>query len=345
MTKWLHDSRTISAPAVVAAALLGVATIAAADCPPRGSGTDGVNEWAAANCGPSDCFDAAVTCNGQFSIELLDVQDAAGFVTFTYEVCQLRGRNSLSHWSIGLKQIAKCIAPGYDLSDFVVSATLDGEVTVFEVGRDPTTKVKGVKFDEGVPDKGCHIWTVTFDTLVLMEGHELGVGCAVASTKAGRQDIRREGRPTPGYACIAGPDCEDGNNNQGPCLNPTSAWSDGQPYNPDNPAGATYTAYEPDLLVPLLDGTGAEAGSVHFAGALNGTHITITVMLNPGFQFRGAADNVQVQDYDAPPGPGDPDPSTFDFKGTATESPFFIVVPLSGYYGVHVDLDGENPCE
>ncbi|MBX3382015.1 MAG: hypothetical protein KF864_00765 [Phycisphaeraceae bacterium] len=186
-----------------------------ADCPAAGSGAAGVSAWEAANCGEDSCATLATTCNGEFTIELLDFAGVDGLVTFTYEVCKVGGGANLSHWSIGMAGIG-CLASGiddsgmpyaYTLHDLVVGATLNGSPVSFEIGMDPTTQVYGLKFDEEMTDP-CAIFTITLDSSKVDPLFQIAAGCTVAATKAGSQDIRSSNRPSPGYACIAGPVCK-----------------------------------------------------------------------------------------------------------------------------------------
>jgi hypothetical protein len=151
------------------------------------------------------CANPATVDNGAFSVEFLGAVEQAPYITFAYTVCQLdtgalpRFQPELSHWNLGLAQI-DCFLEGKGMVDLVVGATLDGAPTVFDVNTDPTTGVTGIKWDEGVDDRGCHTWTVTFDTSVLLENFTLVPGCAIVATKAGQQVA---------YACGVGPICVD----------------------------------------------------------------------------------------------------------------------------------------
>lgn len=185
-------------------------------------------------CLPDECLNPATTDNGRFTIEPLGTASDGSFITFTYSVCQNRdaGREALSHWSIGLLQI-DCFADGFGMPDLVVAATLDGEPKIFEVGLDPTTGVAGVKFDEGVEDDGCHVWSVTFDKSVLAANFTLVPGCVQASTKSGRVENN-------GHACILGPVCVDPPRSS--CWAGETAWGAGPRYTPRG-NWAMYTPY------------------------------------------------------------------------------------------------------
>lgn len=180
-------------------------------CPAQGSGAAGVAAFAAA-C--DHCHNPALTCNGNFSIELVDVQtDAMGCITFTYDVCRLAGSPAgLSHFVLGLGQI-DCLAQGFTIADLVKSCSINGVAAFCVVGVDPTTALGGVKIDVTpgtLTDVGtCIRFTFSLNTNVLTEGQTIGVGCVVGVTKAGPENITRTDRLSPGYACIRGPVCQE----------------------------------------------------------------------------------------------------------------------------------------
>lgn len=286
-------------------------------------------------CPPEQCLNPATTDNGRFTIELVAVTADAPFMTFTYEVCQntAAGAQALSHWSIGLLQI-DCYADGFGISDLVVAATLDGMPSVFEVGLDPTTGVVGVKFDEGVNDTGCHLWSVTFDTSVLAENYTLIPGCVEASTKSG--PIANNG-----YACILGPICADPPAET--CWTGETAWAAGSRYTPRG-NWATYTPYLGGGSVTLFAGRTIVAGAVHFAAPIDGT-VEIRIELAEGFRFNPFRDdNVMIQGYATAPS-GNPAPGLFSHRGFGEGRIFSMVVPLNAFYGIHIDLEREIDCE
>jgi hypothetical protein len=152
------------------------------------------------------------TDNGQFTIDLLSVERSGQYVTFTWEVCRgTNYRHGLSHWVLSLAHI-DCLADGKSLADLVVDTYLNGALVEHVVGNDPTTGVFGVKFDD-LPglSAACNTFAVTFDEGALADGRILEVGCVLASTKAGNQDVRgrvsNHGRPD--RATVAGPVCGD----------------------------------------------------------------------------------------------------------------------------------------
>lgn len=197
---------------VAAMFLLGQLSALTPDCPPAGSGAAGVAAWSAANCSSSDdcsCEGAVITCNGNFTIELLSVDRAGTLVTFKYQICKIGGQADLSHFTVGLGQI-NCLGEGKTLADLVVLCEFDGVPQECRLETDPTTQVFGMKIDtpEGGGD-GCHTYSFTLDESALAPGFRIGTGCVTAATKAGNQDITRSDRATPGYACICGPVCEE----------------------------------------------------------------------------------------------------------------------------------------
>jgi len=294
--------------------------------------------WSAAalDCPPGECANPAVTQNGRFTFELLGTFEQSPYVTFAYQVCQQPefGSQSLSHWSLGLLQI-DCLLDGRTATDLVVAATLDGEATVFEVVLDPTTGTYGVKFDEGVDDTGCHLWTVTFDTSVLAEDYRLAIGCVEASTKSGPVVNN-------GYACVLGPVC---------LLDPTevcttdeTAWSDGTRY-VTRGNWATYTAFTGAAReVTLFAGQHHLAGAVRFSEPSMGI-VEICVELAEGFRFDPETDQaLKIQDYAMRPS-GNPSPGLFRWKVAASGRVACLEVPFAAFYGVHVDVEREIPCE
>jgi hypothetical protein len=170
---------------------------------PGPTGCAQVQQYCNSNCPQPNS--TVVTCNGEFSIELVDIYRDGALVTFEYQVCQIGGRNALSHWSFGPS--FDCLEQGFSLSDIVVEMRVNGEPAIFGIGLDPTTCVYAIKFDDLTPSTTCDTYTVTFDESKLQAGWRLGAGCVLAVTKAGNQDIRR-GNNSPGYSCIFGPVCE-----------------------------------------------------------------------------------------------------------------------------------------
>lgn len=281
------------------------------------------------------CSNPAVVDNGAFSIEFLDAVTQDPYVTFAYRVCQLDNgatrQPALSHWDLGLTQI-DCFLDGKTMVDLVVGATLDGQPTVFQVNTDPTTGVTGIKWDEGVDDRGCHVWTVTFDTSVLQESYTLVPGCAVVATKAGLQVA---------YACGIGPVCED----PPPpvCWSDETAWSAGSRYVARG-NWATYTRYTGEAMaVTLYAGQTLPAGLVTFSQPSGGM-VEICIILDEGFRFDPDTDeSVKVQGYATAPS-GNPSPGAFAYRMDAESSPSCLTVPQANFYGVHVDVERVVPC-
>ncbi len=113
-----------------------------------------------------------------------------------------------------------------------------------------------------------------------------------------------------------------------------TAWAAGLPYPGSN--WATYTPYVADTYVTLYAGQYMEAGTVYFSAVDEGK-VTLTITLNEGWRFAPVPDNVKIQDYAVAPTKA-PVPGDFDWKVTATESPFVVEVPLNNFYGIHLDV-------
>jgi hypothetical protein len=280
------------------------------------------------------CANPATVDNGAFSVEFLGAVEQAPYITFAYTVCQLdtgalpRFQPELSHWNLGLAQI-DCFLEGKGMVDLVVGATLDGAPTVFDVNTDPTTGVTGIKWDEGVDDRGCHTWTVTFDTSVLLENFTLVPGCAIVATKAGQQVA---------YACGVGPICVDPPAET--CWTGETAWSAGTRY-VTRGNWATYTRFTGETIgVTLFAGQTMPAGTVTF-DPVQDTMVEICVTLDPGFRFDPDTDeSLKIQGYATAPS-GNPSPGLFAHKFDAESSPYCVVVPRSAFFGVHVDVERE----
>lgn len=290
----------------------------------------------------------ATTCNGEFTIELVDVIWDGDFVTFVYEVCETEvGRADLSHWSLATGGI-NCLGDAATIENLIVGATFNG-TDIFnddeiDLGLDPTTQVVGLKFDLGGND--CNTYTVTFDTSVLEEGYTIDIGRILASTKAGNQDIRREDRSSLGYACILGPVCVPVDEDECVWMGET-AWADGARYvNRGN--WATYTEYEDGGTVTLFAGQFLDAGTVSFGPIDANEQITITIQLNTDWRFAEDDDgnsineNLKIQGYDAAPS-GNPRPGQFTTSKT-TESGQITTVTVDAFnvYGIHVDVEWES---
>ena len=156
-----------------------------------------------------------VTSNGEFSVEYLGKTTESNWVTFSWKVCKLvapPAGKGISHANFAL-DFSSCL-PGVDLCDIVVGGTVtdsDGGTVPAELvfGTDPTTGVTGVKFDQLDLDDAqgaCYIFTLTLDAGLLPPGYTYGEGAVMFATKAGNQDVRREG-DQPGYVEVIGPVC------------------------------------------------------------------------------------------------------------------------------------------
>jgi hypothetical protein len=128
------------------------------------------------------------------------------------------------------------------------------------------------------------------------------------------------------------------------CFNPPAeqwmgetAWAAGTRY-VTRGNWATYTAYTPGTTVTLFAGQTMNAGTVHFSAPADGV-VTITITLNAGWRFEDVEENVKIQGYETAPGGSNPSPGHFANKGYATASPYSIEVPVSSFYGVHVNVE------
>lgn len=114
-----------------------------------------------------------------------------------------------------------------------------------------------------------------------------------------------------------------------------TAWSEGERYITRG-NWATYTEYEGGSYDAILyAGQSIAVGIVSF-NEDNGS-AEITISLTVPWEFEAVEENVKIQDYDSAPS-GNPAPGRFDYKDTATGSPFAITVPANNFYGVHVNV-------
>ena len=193
--------------------------VAAQTCPDEGSGAEGVAEFAA------DCVECpeegpVTTCNNEFDIELtgIDRDVVLRLVTYSYEIYKpLPGpedidRPEMYFWVLGidLELAQMCLAEGKTLEDLFVGCSVDSMPEGMDCGLvlpDPETQLDGVRFKRLIRDGETEVFTVTLDENALALGFEIADDCIVAATKAGNQDIQREDRLAPGYACVIGPVC------------------------------------------------------------------------------------------------------------------------------------------
>ncbi len=186
-------------------------------CPEPGSGAAGVAEFQE-NCVECD-YGPQVTCNGEFAITLLgfDYDMMMELLTATYEVYKFPDTQDgadLMHWVLGLdlEGMQLCLAKDKTLEDLFVAcsvSTVGPDIDCGLVIPDPTTQLDGMKFEGSLADGESKTFSLTFDQTALKPGFEIVEGCVVAGMKADEQDIQRSERPVPGYACIAGPVCEE----------------------------------------------------------------------------------------------------------------------------------------
>ena len=135
------------------------------------------------------------------------------------------------------------------------------------------------------------------------------------------------------------------------CFQDETAWAEGLPY-VEQGNWAMYTPYVSESEVILWAGQNMEAGYVSFS-APDDVWVDITISLNDPFIFYyDLADieedwNIKIQDYEDEPPPANPKIGHFDWKVTAPfgSTEYTITVPLNNYYGIHVDLAYEVPCE
>jgi hypothetical protein len=189
---------------------------AAQTCPDEGSGAEGVAEFAE-GCG--ECPDGPVTtCNDEFDITLTDIDRdlVLGLVTYSYEIYKPlpvpegNDRPNMFYWVLGvdLEQAQMRLAEDKTLEDLFVGCSVDSLSEGMDCGLvlpDPNTQLDGMKFQSMLGDGETEVFTVTLDVDALALGFEIADDCIVAATKAGSQDIQREGSPVPGYACVIGP--------------------------------------------------------------------------------------------------------------------------------------------
>jgi hypothetical protein len=147
------------------------------------------------------------------------------------------------------------------------------------------------------------------------------------------------------------------------CYADETGWAVGLPYGRN---WAMYVDYEAcdaadgeadgicttDIRAGGGDGVGLDAGTATLAPDGTGGMV-ITINLENTFIFYydlnddEEDDNLKVQDYASAPGPRDARPGRFDWKtfvpvGSTTGA---ITVPVNNYYGIHLDLAYQVPCQ
>ncbi|GAB4335721.1 MAG: hypothetical protein Kow0099_08300 [Candidatus Abyssubacteria bacterium] len=205
--------------AVLLCLLLGLVAalpVMAQPCPDPGSGAEGVEAFKEAIV---DCpqGEPAITCNGEFSIELTNFERdlIMNQVTFAYEIYNLGDppdENTLNYWILDLAQLEGCLGAGYLLEDLVAACSIytpsAGEDCMF-VDFDLATQLSGVLFSAGLAAGEKQSFTVTLQEDLLAPGTEIEIGCVVAATQADEQDIRFFDAPVPGFVAVLGPVCEE----------------------------------------------------------------------------------------------------------------------------------------
>jgi len=127
------------------------------------------------------------------------------------------------------------------------------------------------------------------------------------------------------------------------CWKDETAWADGHRYVRTG-NWATFTSYSGSAkTVTLFAGQTMNAGTVAFSAPVDGM-VDITISLASDWRFAIVDENVKIQDYASSPS-GNPSPGGFAHKGTASENPFTIKVPVNNVYGVHVDVERSIPCK
>ncbi len=134
--------------------------------------------------------------------------------------------------------------------------------------------------------------------------------------------------------------CEPGNPGENRCYQDETAWVFGPRYvNQGN--WATYTPYDGTAKTETIyAGQTYEAGTATFSAAVGG-QVTITITLNSNFIFQNGTELIKIQGYNTTPPSSNPAPGQFTtFKGTSTT----ITVPQYAFYGIHLDVKRQVPC-
>ena len=127
------------------------------------------------------------------------------------------------------------------------------------------------------------------------------------------------------------------------CYEDEGGWSEGERY-VERGNWATYTEYPGAATdVILFAGRTQEAGIVSFSDII-GDEVSITITLNPGWQFEAVPGNIKIQGYDEIPPAHNPAPGQFEYHFDAMESPYTVTVGVAQFYGIHVDLLHQVDC-
>jgi hypothetical protein len=126
------------------------------------------------------------------------------------------------------------------------------------------------------------------------------------------------------------------------CYEEETAWAAGTRYSTERGNWATFTPYSAGSTVNIFAGQTILVGTATFSQAVDGM-VTITIELE-GARFQNVEENLKVQGYTAAPS-GNPNPGGFAFKSTETGSSASITVPAANFYGVHLDVEVEVPCQ
>ena len=129
------------------------------------------------------------------------------------------------------------------------------------------------------------------------------------------------------------------------CLQEEIAWTDGNLYT-SRGDWATFTPYPGHCqYVDIYADETILAGAVSFRDNEDGT-VEINFQLDHGFVFNIVDENIKVQDYDLTPS-RKPTPNLFEHKATTPykATTYTIIVPRNEFYGIHLNLANETPCD
>ena len=138
------------------------------------------------------------------------------------------------------------------------------------------------------------------------------------------------------------------------CYQEETAWAIGSRYT-QRGSWAMFTEYESQATeVPIRagggNGIGLDAGTVYISEPFEGM-VEMTIQLNDGFVFYydpsddNVDDNIKIQDYESAPS-GNPKVGLFDWKAQASvgSTSYTLIVPENNYYGIHLDVAVQIPC-
>lgn len=124
------------------------------------------------------------------------------------------------------------------------------------------------------------------------------------------------------------------------CYVKSIGWTDGTLYAPQSNCWGTYVTYSAGLTADLIADDTEVAGTVHFSAITNG-EVTITISLNEGYIQNSDVKFTKIQGYDAAP-TTKPHPLNFTtYQGKS----LIVTVPAYNFYGVHLNLLRNVPCD